>query len=46
MRKNYMDNIRSLTILLVVCYHVIYRFNGPIQDGVTGKLTDCMDWMW
>lgn len=40
MRKHYMDNIRSLTILLVVCYHVIYMLNGTIPDGVIGNLTD------
>lgn len=27
-RKNYMDNIRWMTVLLVVVYHVIYIFNS------------------
>lgn len=36
MRKYYLDNIRWLTIVLVVVYHVIYMFNGIITDGVIG----------
>lgn len=36
MRKSYIDNIRSLTILLVVLYHVIYMFNHVATDGVIG----------
>lgn len=27
-RENYLDNIRSLTIILVVIYHVVYIFNS------------------
>ena len=27
-RKYYIDNIRSLTILLVIIYHAFYLFNG------------------
>lgn len=40
MRKHYIDNIRSLTVILVVCYHIVYLFNGIVQDGVIGSLTD------
>lgn len=39
MRKPYIDNIRSLTILLVVLYHVIYMFNAVATDGVIGPVT-------
>ena len=39
MRKYYIDNIRSLTIILVVVYHVIYIFNSIITDGVIGPIT-------
>lgn len=39
MRKSYIDNIRSLTILLVVLYHVIYMFNHVATDGVIGPVT-------
>ena len=37
MRKYYIDNIRSWTIILVVIYHVIYMFNSVITDGVIQK---------
>ena len=36
MRKHYLDNIRWITVLLVVLYHVIYIFNGVATDGVVG----------
>ncbi|EOS77106.1 hypothetical protein C819_01132 [Lachnospiraceae bacterium 10-1] len=36
MRKYYIDNIRWITIILVVIYHVIYMFNGIATAGVTG----------
>jgi peptidoglycan/LPS O-acetylase OafA/YrhL len=36
MRKHYLDNIRWITILLVVIYHVIYMFNGVQPYGVIG----------
>ncbi|MBQ7327040.1 MAG: acyltransferase [Clostridia bacterium] len=33
-RKHYIDNIRSLTVLLVIIYHAFYLFNGVgIQTG-------------
>lgn len=34
MRRYYIDNIRSLTILLVVVYHVIYMYNAITPGGV------------
>lgn len=36
MRKVYVDNIRWITVLLVVIYHVIYMYNGVATDGVIG----------
>lgn len=36
MRKTYIDNIRWITVVLVVIYHVIYMFNGVTQYGVIG----------
>ena len=34
MRKLYIDNIRWITVVLVVLYHVIYMFNGIETFGV------------
>lgn len=39
MRKHYLDNIRWITVLLVVLYHVIYMYNG-ITAGGAGTVTD------
>ena len=36
MRKTYIDNIRWMTVVLVVIYHVFYMFNGEITSGVIG----------
>jgi peptidoglycan/LPS O-acetylase OafA/YrhL len=36
MRKTYIDNIRWITVGLVVIYHVIYMFNGVTQHGIIG----------
>jgi peptidoglycan/LPS O-acetylase OafA/YrhL len=36
MRKYYLDNIRWITIVLVVIYHVIYMFNSVQSYGVIG----------
>ena len=36
MRKAYIDNIRWITVVLVVIYHVIYMFNGIEVAGVIG----------
>ena len=39
MRKTYLDNIRWITVVLVVVYHVIYMFNGVTQYGVIGPFS-------
>lgn len=36
MRKVYLDNIRWITVVLVVVYHVIYMYNGVETAGVIG----------
>lgn len=36
MRKNFLDNIRWITVVLVVIYHVIYMYNGITTAGVIG----------
>ncbi len=36
MRKIYIDNIRWITVVIVVVYHVIYMFNGVTQYGIIG----------
>lgn len=40
MRKLYLDNIRWITVVLVVFYHVIYMFNGVERHGVIGPFTE------
>ena len=40
MRKTYIDNIRWITVVLVVIYHVIYMFNGVTQFGVIGPFSE------
>ena len=40
MRKLYIDNIRWITVVLVVLYHVIYMFNGIETFGVIGSFSD------
>ncbi len=39
MRKLYLDNIRWITVALVVLYHVIYMFNGVRTAGVIGSFS-------
>lgn len=39
MRKLYLDNIRWITVVLVVLYHVIYMFNGIEIFGVIGPFS-------
>ena len=36
MRKLYLDNIRWITVTIVVLYHVLYIFNGAQTFGVIG----------
>lgn len=40
MRKIYLDNIRWMTIVCVVIFHVIYMFNGEAQAGVIGPFKE------
>lgn len=40
MRKYYLDNIRWITIVLVVIYHVIYMYNGITVEGVIGPFRE------
>ena len=39
-RKNYIDNIRWVTIVLVVIYHVIYMYNAEGVSGGLQKITN------
>jgi len=39
MRKTYIDNIRWITVVLVVIYHVIYIFNGVTKYGIIGPFS-------
>ena len=39
-RKHYLDNIRWITVVLVVIYHVFYMYNAEGISGVAGKITD------
>lgn len=41
MRKAYLDNIRYITVILVVIYHVVYMFNGVTQFGILGPFSIC-----
>ena len=40
MRKTYLDNIKWITVVIVVIYHVIYMFNGIEVYGVIGPFAD------
>ena len=40
MRKKYLDNIRWMTVVLVVIYHIFYMYNAEGIQGVLGKITD------
>ena len=40
MRRKYLDNLRSITVLLVVLYHVFYIFNGSGVLGGVGPITE------
>lgn len=40
MRKAYLDNIRWMTVVIVVIYHVLYMYNGEGILGGLGKITD------
>ncbi len=40
MRKHYLDNIRWVTVVTVVLYHVLYMYNAEGIIGGLGKITD------
>ncbi len=40
MRKHYLDNIRWMTVVLVVVYHMAYMYNGQGIAGVAGRISD------
>ena len=40
MRKHYLDNIRWITVVAVVIFHVIYMYNAEGIAGVVGKITN------
>ena len=38
MRKCYLDNIRWITVVLVVVYHVLYMYNAEgVAGGIGGR---------
>ncbi len=46
MRKNYLDNIRWVTVVLVVIYHVIYMYNAEGLEGVVGPISGANVQYW
>lgn len=40
MRKHYLDNVRQITVVIVVIYHVFYMYNAEGVQGGLGKITD------
>ena len=40
MRKHYLDNIRWVTVVIVVIYHVFYMYNSEGVLGGLGKITN------
>ena len=44
MRKYYLDNVRWMTIVLVVIYHVIYMYNSIITDIGIGSFYEKQYW--
>ena len=40
MRKSYLDNLRWVTVVLVVIYHVLYMYNAEGIYGTLGKITN------
>lgn len=39
MKKLYLNNIKWITVCLVVIYHCFYMYNGVITDGIAGPFT-------
>ena len=46
MRKHYLDNIRWITVVIVVIYHVLYMYNAEGILGGLGKITDLAVQPW
>ncbi len=40
MRKHYLDNIRWITVVIVVIYHTLYMYNAEGVLGGLGRITD------
>ncbi len=40
MRKHYLDNIRWITVIIVVIYHVFYMYNAEGVLGGVGRITE------
>jgi len=40
MRKYYLDNIRWITVVIVVLYHVFYMYNAEGVLGGIGQITN------
>ena len=40
MRKHYIDNIRWITVVIVLIYHVFYMYNAEGVLGGVGRITD------
>ena len=45
-RKHYLDNIRWITVAIVVIYHVFYMYNAEGVIGVVGRITDVRVQYW
>ena len=46
MRKRYLDNIRWITVVIVVVYHVFYMYNAEGIPGVVGNITGLKVQYW
>ena len=46
MRKSYLDNIRWVTVFVVVIYHVFYMYNAEGIVGVVGNITGLQTQPW
>lgn len=46
MRKRYLDNIRWITVVIVVVYHVFYMYNAEGIPGVVGNISGLKVQYW
>ncbi len=46
MRKHYLDNIRWITVVIVVGYHVFYMYNAEGIPGVVGNISGLKVQYW